>query len=54
MGALSLDLLQYASPAILGACIGLQMFRRLSNVAFNRVVGLFLLIAGAGIIVRAV
>jgi uncharacterized membrane protein YfcA len=54
MGAFSLDLLQYAPPAILGACIGLRLFKSLSNVAFNRVVGLFLLIAGIGIVAKAI
>ncbi len=46
IGTISLDLAQYAPPAILGAYLGLNLFGKLSTAGFNRIVGLFLLLAG--------
>lgn len=42
----SLETIQYAVPAILGAYVGLCVFRRLQTSGFNRVVGASLAVAG--------
>ena len=42
----SLETIQYAAPAILGAYVGLCIFRRLKTSEFNRVVGAALALAG--------
>jgi uncharacterized membrane protein YfcA len=41
-----LDTLQYAAPAVLGAYLGLMIFNRVDTSTFNRLVGLFLILAG--------
>jgi uncharacterized membrane protein YfcA len=41
-----LDTLQYAAPAVLGAYFGLMIFNRVDTSTFNRLVGLFLILAG--------
>ncbi|TMJ53217.1 MAG: hypothetical protein E6G85_09225 [Alphaproteobacteria bacterium] len=46
IGTISVDLFQYAPPAVLGAYMGLHLFERLSTAGFNRIVGLFLLLSG--------
>jgi uncharacterized membrane protein YfcA len=46
VAVVSLETIQYAAPAILGACAGLCIFRRLNTGAFNRVAGGALAIAG--------
>jgi uncharacterized membrane protein YfcA len=46
IGTISVDLVQYAPPAILGAYLGMRLFEKLSTVEFNRIVGLFLFLAG--------
>lgn len=42
----SLDAMQYAAPAVLGAYVGLHIFSKLSTSGFNRVVGVALAVAG--------
>ena len=44
------DVLCYAAPAVLGAYFGLIIFDRVDTSTFNRIVGLFLLVAGLGFI----
>jgi uncharacterized membrane protein YfcA len=44
------DLLCYAAPAVVGAYFGLIIFNRVDTSTFNRIVGLFLLVAGLGFI----
>jgi uncharacterized membrane protein YfcA len=46
------SLVQYVPPALAGAYIGLRVFERLTTRQFNKVVNLFLLIAGAALIVK--
>ncbi|TKW79113.1 MAG: hypothetical protein DI543_06890 [Bradyrhizobium icense] len=46
VATVSLETLQYAAPAVVGAYIGLCIFRRLKTSEFNRVVGAALVIAG--------
>jgi uncharacterized membrane protein YfcA len=53
IGAISVDLIQYAPPAILGAYLGMHLFERLSTAEFNRIVGLFLFLAGVLMAVKA-
>jgi uncharacterized protein len=43
-----LGALRYAAPAVLGAYFGLMIFNRVETSTFNRVVGLFLIVAGLG------
>jgi uncharacterized membrane protein YfcA len=45
-----LDALRYAAPAVLGAYLGLVIFNRVDTSTFNRIVGLFLIAAGAGFV----
>lgn len=46
VAAVSLETIQYAAPAVLGAFVGLCIFRRLKTSEFNRVAGAALAIAG--------
>jgi hypothetical protein len=46
MAMVSLETIQYAAPAILGAFVGLCIFRRLKTGEFNRAVGAALALAG--------
>jgi uncharacterized membrane protein YfcA len=46
MATVSLETIQYAAPAILGAFVGLCIFRRLRTSEFNRIVGAALAFAG--------
>ena len=41
-----LDLLPYVVPAVLGAHVGLAVFRILSSAQFNKVVSAFLVVSG--------
>jgi uncharacterized membrane protein YfcA len=47
------EAIQYAAPAVLGAYIGLHIFGKLSNTAFNRFVGAALALAGFLMITKA-
>lgn len=49
---ISFETIQYAAPAVLGACFGLRVFRRLNTSVFNRVVGAALAVAGALMILK--
>lgn len=44
--AVPLAALRYAAPAVLGAYVGLMIFDRIDATTFNRLVGLFLVVAG--------
>ena len=46
VGATSLEAIQYAAPAVLGAYVGLHVFSKLSTSGFNRIVGVALAVAG--------
>jgi uncharacterized membrane protein YfcA len=46
VAAVSLETILYAVPAILGAYVGLRIFRRLKTSEFNRVAGAALAFAG--------
>jgi len=46
VGAISVGLVKYVPPALLGAYIGLRLFESLSTAGFNRVVALFLVFSG--------
>jgi len=46
VGVTSLEALQYAAPAVLGAYVGLHVFNKLSTSGFNRIVGVALAVAG--------
>jgi uncharacterized protein len=48
----SLWLIQYAPPALVGAYLGLRVFRSLTTSQFNRIVNLFLLVSGAALIIK--
>jgi uncharacterized membrane protein YfcA len=48
-----ITLLQYALPAIVGAYLGLRVFNSLTAKQFNKVVNIFLFIAGAGLALKA-
>jgi uncharacterized membrane protein YfcA len=48
-----ITLLQYALPAIVGAYLGLRVFSSLTAKQFNKVVNIFLFIAGAGLALKA-
>jgi hypothetical protein len=50
---LRLDLLQYVVPAVLGAHLGLVVFRMLSSAQFNKVVSAFLVVSGAAMSLKA-
>ena len=50
---LRLETLQYAVPAIAGACIGFRIFEHLQTDQFNKVVSIFLLISGLALCIRA-
>jgi uncharacterized membrane protein YfcA len=45
-------LIQYVPPALAGTYTGLRVFERLTTKQFNKIVNLFLLIAGAALIVK--
>jgi uncharacterized membrane protein YfcA len=51
VGATSLEAMQYAAPAVLGAYVGLHIFKTLSTSSFNRIVGVAL--AAAGVLIAA-
>lgn len=53
VAAVSLETIQYAVPAILGAAIGLSIFRRLKTSAFNRIAAAVLAVAGLLMAVKA-
>ncbi|MBH5369545.1 sulfite exporter TauE/SafE family protein [Bradyrhizobium glycinis] len=48
--SMSLGLLAYAAPAVLGAYGGLIIFDRLDTSTFNRIVGVLLMFAGIGFV----
>jgi uncharacterized membrane protein YfcA len=50
---ISLEHLLFAIPAILGASVGLAIFRRLTGSQFQRLLGVFLIIAGASLLSKA-
>lgn len=50
----SLEALQYAAPAVLGAYVGLLIFKSLSTSGFNRVVGAALAVAGILMVAKAI
>ncbi|MDE5463651.1 sulfite exporter TauE/SafE family protein [Bradyrhizobium sp. CSS354] len=43
--------IRYAAPAVVGAYLGLFIFERVDTSTFNRIVGLFLIIAGLGFVI---
>jgi uncharacterized membrane protein YfcA len=49
---LRFDVLAFVVPAVLGAYIGMRLFERLSTGQFNRIVGGFLLISGALLMIK--
>jgi uncharacterized membrane protein YfcA len=50
---LRLDLIPYIVPAVLGAHVGLAVFRMLSSAQFNKVVSGFLVVSGAAMTLKA-
>jgi len=53
LAPITFEAIQYAAPAVLGAYIGLHIFGKLSNTAFNRFVGAALALAGFLMITKA-
>ena len=49
---LQLDVLKFATPALLGAYCGLRVFEGLSTAHFNRIVAVFLLLSGMALSIR--
>jgi uncharacterized membrane protein YfcA len=50
---LHLDVLKFATPALLGAYCGLRVFEGLSTAQFNRIIAAFLLVSGIALALRA-
>ena len=48
--AVTLGAIRYAAPAVLGAYFGLIIFNRVDTSTFNRIVGVFLIVAGIGFV----
>jgi uncharacterized membrane protein YfcA len=51
-GTASTEVIQFVPPAILGAYFGLLLFRKLNTASFNRIVGVFLLVAGGTMVAK--
>ena len=52
--AMTLDLVAFCVPALLGAYVGLRIFDQLTTPQFNRIVGFFLLVSGAALCAKGV
>lgn len=52
--ALHLDVLKFATPALLGAYAGVRVFDGLTTAQFNRIVAVFLLLSGTALSFRAI
>ena len=52
VATVSLETIQYAAPAVLGAYFGLCIFRRLGTSEFNRMVGAALAVAGVPMVLK--